>query len=170
MAAPTLDALLAEIQGLPAALQVAEMERIHGQAQLQEAVKRKPGRPAKTEENAAQRAALNDPTLGAARKPKDRKSRLHPAQWTTEEPPAPVHFRLLSKPDRRVLAMLLDAEPMDESAIGLAREWQVKPALRHIATTVRAYIRPSGLHRMSVLLRPGIDPEALAELEPGCGL
>lgn len=51
------------------------------QAQLQEAVKGKPGAPvgnqnASKENNAARRAALNDPTLGAARKPKDRKSRL----------------------------------------------------------------------------------------------
>jgi hypothetical protein len=47
------------------------------QAQLQEAVKGKPGRPAKAEENATQRVALKDPTLnGVGRQPTDRKSRL----------------------------------------------------------------------------------------------
>ena len=47
------------------------------QVQLQEAVKGKPGRPAKQEgENAAHRAAFKDPTLAADRKPTDRKSRL----------------------------------------------------------------------------------------------
>jgi hypothetical protein len=134
MAVPTLDALLAEIQGLPPAMQVAEMERFHGRPRQP----RQPRRPT--------------------------------AQWTAEGPPAQVHFRLLAKPDRRVLAMLLDAEPMDDSAMGLAREFSVKPALRHLATSVRAYIRPSGLHRISVLLRPGVGPEVLAELEPGRGL
>ena len=46
---------------------------------LQEAVKNKPGGNGSnqhTKSNAAQRAALQDPTLGADRKPKDRKSRL----------------------------------------------------------------------------------------------
>jgi hypothetical protein len=56
-------------------LQEADPVWAQAQAQLQEAVKGKPGRPAKAEENAAHRAA-NNPTNGASRKPKDRKSRL----------------------------------------------------------------------------------------------
>ena len=58
-------------------LQEADPVWGRAQAQLQEAVKRKPGRPAKQEgENAAHRAAFKDPTLAADRKPTDRKSRL----------------------------------------------------------------------------------------------
>lgn len=62
-------------------LQGANPVWAQAQAQLQEAVKGRPGAPvgnqnASKENNAAQRAALNDPTLGADRKPKDRKSRL----------------------------------------------------------------------------------------------
>jgi hypothetical protein len=56
-------------------LQEADPVWAQAQAQLQEAVKGKPGRPAKAEENPAHRAG-NNPTNGASWKPKDRKSRL----------------------------------------------------------------------------------------------
>lgn len=58
-------------------LQEADPVWSQAQAQLQEAVKTgsKGGRPPKGE-TAAQRAAVKDPTTGADRKPKDRKSRL----------------------------------------------------------------------------------------------
>jgi hypothetical protein len=62
-------------------LQEADPVWSQAQAQLQEAVKGKPGAPAGNQNaskgnNAARCAALNDPTTGADRKPKDRKSRL----------------------------------------------------------------------------------------------
>jgi hypothetical protein len=58
-------------------LQGANPVWAQAQAQLQEAVKGKPGRPAREEENATHRVALKDPTLnGVGRQPKDRKSRL----------------------------------------------------------------------------------------------
>jgi hypothetical protein len=58
-------------------LQEADPVWSQAQAQLQEAVKGRPGRPTKAEENATHCVALKDPTLnGVGRQPKDRKSRL----------------------------------------------------------------------------------------------
>lgn len=61
------------------------------QAQLQEAVKGKPGRPSKAEENAPHRGAISSPaTSDANRHPKDRKSRLIRTLTLVPVPPAAI--------------------------------------------------------------------------------
>ena len=57
-------------------LQEADPVWAQAQAQLQEAVKGKPGRPAKQEEKNPPHRGGNNPTNGANHQPKDRKSRL----------------------------------------------------------------------------------------------
>jgi hypothetical protein len=93
------------------------------------------------------------------------KNRRHPPLRTAAVPPPADHFRLISPMDRRVAAMLCDAEYLD--GFGTCREFPAKPAWRHKVARVTFTASACGQRSCSVLLRPGVTLEDLAPLQLG---
>jgi len=98
------------------------------QAQLQEAVKGRPGRPAKHEQENPAQCAGNNPTLGANRCPKDRKSRLIRTLTNLKEDPEACQSALKSRDQ----AAAVGASP--RAVNHTRRSASVRTRIRHAAT------------------------------------